>query len=256
MKFALVNGIKQTPEPKKLGICPFCNAEVISKCGNIKIWHWAHKGKLECDPWWENETEWHRNWKTHFPTEWQEVIQTAEDGQKHIADVKTDQGWVIEFQHSYLRPEERKARNEFYKKLVWVIDGKRLQNDEKKFVSALNSGTLVGPSRRISPDECSLLRDWGNIHAPVFFDFGILPTQPEQCYLWVLLPKSPDGMAYVLPCLRTEFIEVYLDGTSQKAISFEKSLNDLATLTSQLSSPVRMQPQHSIPLPIRRGRRF
>jgi len=56
-----------------------------------------------CDNWWENETQWHRDWKNHFPVEWQEVVQIAEDGEKHIADVKTSEGWVVEFQHSYLK---------------------------------------------------------------------------------------------------------------------------------------------------------
>jgi hypothetical protein len=49
----------------------------------------AHKGRLECDPWYE-ETEWHRSWKDRFPLGWQEQI--AYDpvtGEKHIADVRT-----------------------------------------------------------------------------------------------------------------------------------------------------------------------
>lgn len=87
------------------GLCPYCGSEVIAKCGRIKIWHWAHKGMSSCDPWWENETEWHRTWKNHFPLEWQEQI--ARDpisGETHIADVKTPHGLVIEFQHSSIDP--------------------------------------------------------------------------------------------------------------------------------------------------------
>ena len=40
------------------------------------------------------------SWKNQFPTEWQEIIQRGNTGEKHIADVKTKDGWVIEFQHS------------------------------------------------------------------------------------------------------------------------------------------------------------
>jgi hypothetical protein len=50
----------------------------------------------------ENETEWHRAWKDQFPPEWQEIVHLAGDGERHIADVKTGDGWVIEFQHSYI----------------------------------------------------------------------------------------------------------------------------------------------------------
>ena len=44
----------------------------------------------------------------------------ADDGEKHIADVKTDQDCVIEFQHTYIKPDERRSREEFYKNIVWV----------------------------------------------------------------------------------------------------------------------------------------
>ena len=127
MKFAIVDGKKVEATPGARGLCPSCISEMIAKCSPEKkrVWHWAHKGKRSCDPWWENETEWHRAWKGYFPDDWQEVVHRAENGEKHIADVKTDQGWVLEFQHSYLKSEERYSREAFYRKLVWVVDGTR-----------------------------------------------------------------------------------------------------------------------------------
>ena len=41
----------------------------------------------------------------------------------HIADVKTDRGIVIEFQHSFLHRNERESREKFYQNMVWVVDG-------------------------------------------------------------------------------------------------------------------------------------
>ena len=105
MKFALINGQRQEAKPNLSGECLACGQPMIAKCGEVKIWHWAHKGRCTCDPWWENETEWHRTWKGLFPESWQEVIHQADDGERHIADVKTDRGWVIEFQHSFIKPE-------------------------------------------------------------------------------------------------------------------------------------------------------
>jgi hypothetical protein len=93
MRFALVNGQKTEPQPKLQGLCTNCQGEMIAKCGRVKIWHWAHKSKLSCDPWWENETEWHRAWKNNFPAEWQEISNIDPvTGEKHIADVKTPYG--------------------------------------------------------------------------------------------------------------------------------------------------------------------
>jgi competence protein CoiA len=115
MRFALVNKQRHEAQPKLLGICPVCGHPMVSKCGKVKVWHWAHKASGACDPWWENETEWHRAWKSLFPDHWQEVIQHSADGEKHIADVRTERGWVIEFQHSRIKPEERRSRNAFYR---------------------------------------------------------------------------------------------------------------------------------------------
>jgi len=68
---------------------------------------------MVCDPWWE-ETTWHRDWKAMFPVEWQEVVHHAPNGERHIADVRTEHGFVLEFQHSPLEPVERQARESFY----------------------------------------------------------------------------------------------------------------------------------------------
>jgi competence protein CoiA len=114
MKYALVNGQRQEAQPNLSGECPSCASPMVEKCGEIRTKHWAHLGKRVCDTWWENETGWHRAWKGRFRTDWQEVIHSTENGEKHIADVKIDQGWVLEFQHSHLDPEERRARDAFY----------------------------------------------------------------------------------------------------------------------------------------------
>jgi hypothetical protein len=85
--------------------------------------HWAHAGRRDCDPWWENETPWHREWKALYPEGCREVSHLAPDGEIHRADVKTPTGIVIEFQHSGMTDAERLARESFYGNLVWVVDG-------------------------------------------------------------------------------------------------------------------------------------
>lgn len=123
MQLALVNDKKIEAFPGGRGQCPVCGAETIAKCGPRIMHHWAHYRVRDCDPWWENETLWHRDWKNMFPLECREVSHIAEDGEIHRADVKTPTGIVIEIQHSTMTDVERVLREEFYKNLVWIIDG-------------------------------------------------------------------------------------------------------------------------------------
>lgn len=129
MRFAILNGIKTLPSPGIKGFCPCCEELVIPRCGKINIWHWAHSNLQHCDSWWENETQWHIDWKNHFPFENQEVVHfDNKTGEKHIADVKTNNGIVLEFQNSSITPEEIIAREKFYDNMLWVINGLRFKD--------------------------------------------------------------------------------------------------------------------------------
>ena len=164
MKFALYGGERVEAEANLKGaVCQVCKAEVIAKCGNIKIHHWAHKSKRKCDHWWENETQWHRDWKNQFSKDWQEIVHKSETGEKHIADIKTPKGLVVEFQHSPIDKDELSTRNNFYKNIIWIVDGTRRPTDEKKFEEALEWRGW---------DSSRLLKDWTIFPKPVFFDFG------------------------------------------------------------------------------------
>jgi competence protein CoiA len=129
MFYADVGGKRQPPLPKLTGACCRCGEKVLSKCGAIKVWHWAHASKKHCDPWWENETEWHRNWKSLYPERFREIIhEDPATSEKHIADIKNDGGLVIEFQNSPMSVPERNSREGFYGDMVWVINGKNVQS--------------------------------------------------------------------------------------------------------------------------------
>jgi competence protein CoiA len=236
MKYALINNQRQEAKPGLSAKCPGCEAPMVAKCGEVKIWHWSHLGKLKCDLQWENETEWHRNWKGLFPEHWQEVFHQDEKGNKHIADVKTDQGWVLEFQHSSLKPEERRSRNNFYPKLAWVVDGTRRKKDQKQFMDTLRKGRKVVPNMNvfyISPDENTLLTEWADSNAPVFIDFGPGPS------LWWFLPKSPNGKReFVGAYSRVEFVNIHLGGPTQ-AQDFEAFLKDFNGLVAKYYSRLR-----------------
>jgi len=124
VQIAAVGNERKEAFPRGRGICPICGSPVIAKCGPRIVHHWAHFGRRECDPWWENETPWHREWKNHFPESCREVSHVAANGEIHRADIKTPTGIVIEIQHSSMTDTERISREEFYSNLVWVLDGK------------------------------------------------------------------------------------------------------------------------------------
>jgi competence protein CoiA len=135
MKFAIINNNKVTTDctvarKATLAHCPVCHQEVIPRRGIKKAHHWAHKANSSC-PYGEyqnkyggnGETDWHRNAKALFPTEYQEIYSNGK-----IADVMLPNGLVIEFQHSNISREEielREKSNEktylgFRPRNIWI----------------------------------------------------------------------------------------------------------------------------------------
>ncbi|MFZ4126038.1 MAG: competence protein CoiA [Rickettsiales bacterium] len=212
MRFALVDGQKTEPQPKLKGACPSCKSTVLARCGEVRVWHWAHKGILSCDPWWEKETEWHRGWKSHFPIEWQEVAHLDEiTKEKHIADVKTDAGLVVEFQHSSIKPEERRAREQFYKNIVWVVNGGRLKRDFSRFLEGKSDFHKIKDGLYLVHwrDEVFPKR-WIDSSVPVIFDFrgAIVTDENEKAheYLWCLLPANNTSQSAVIVFTPEQFV--------------------------------------------------
>jgi len=192
MKYAIINNIRVEASKAAKGTCPACGEEMIAKCGEKIINHWAHKTTLNCDPWWENETTWHREWKNCFQIEWQEYIHNDRNtGEVHIADVTTPFGWTIEFQHSPMDDEERKVRNAFYNKIVWIVDGTRRKTDIDQLNKLLSCGVQLRtqyPTFAINPDNKNrLLAEWHNNESLVFFDFK--QAINGKRIIWFVLPK-------------------------------------------------------------------
>lgn len=217
MKFALVCGKRTEATKGAKGFCPNCGSELIAKCGTKKTNHWAHKSTRNCDPWWENETEWHRSWKNHFPVEWQEFILRDDLTQeKHVADIRTDLGLVIEFQHSHIDPKERNARENFYKRMVWVVDGTRLKRDYQRFTkgkSSFRNTNRQGHFLVDFPDEC-FPASWLGSLVPVIFDFrgtvSIDNPNDARNYLYCLFPNNNKAIIAILS--RQAFIDNTING--------------------------------------------
>lgn len=224
MHFALINNNRVEAQPKLQGICSCCSKPVIAKCGTKKNWHWAHKSKTGCDNWWEPETEWHRTWKNNYPADWQEMtLLNKRTDEKHIADVHTVHNLVIEFQHSHIEPQERTLREQFYKNMVWVVDGTRLKRDYPRFLRGKQNcfqntifyNTDNPKIFRVDLIDWCFPSDWLESSVPVIFDFlgdgSIDDSEGLRNPLYCLFPQI-EGHARVSEISRKAFIDATSNG--------------------------------------------
>jgi competence protein CoiA len=218
MRFALIDDKRVEAGPGLKGLCPGCVQPVIAKCGTQRSHHWAHRNDMKCDFWREPETEWHRSWKNNFPTEWQEtILPDQETGEKHIADICTDYGLVVEFQHSSIHPQERISRENFYKNMIWVVNGARLKNDYKRFLNVNCHSRFVKQGMFLVgfPDEC-FPAAWLESSVPVVFDFQ--DNEPTDSYknieksLYCLLPNRIGARAVLTVWARNVFLNTIING--------------------------------------------
>ncbi len=111
--------------------CPYCGAPLVTKKGDIRQHHFAHKQSHVCsDTWADGDSHsydlspWHNDWQSLFPKVNQEVKLCLGET-KHRADVLIDRT-VIEFQHSIMPVKAFDDRNNFYfnlgYKVIWLFD--------------------------------------------------------------------------------------------------------------------------------------
>lgn len=230
MRYAVVNENIVEAQIGLKAFCLGCSEPVIAKCGTKKVHHWAHRANRMCDSWWEPETQWHRDWKNNFPAEWQEVfLPDSKTGEKHIADTRTPDGLVIEFQHSHIDPAERLIREKFYKTMVWVVDGTRLKRDFPRFLKAKSDfrDFLKPGIFHVDFVEDCFPSAWLESTVPVIFDFlgselasdDLAVRQPLYC----LFPIRIGWYAVIAEIPRKAFIK---NVTSGEWLSRIKSFMD------------------------------
>jgi competence protein CoiA len=204
MRFALQNSLRIEASPYQKGQCPACFVDVLAKCGTKRIWHWAHKAKAKCDHWWENETDWHRNWKERFPNDWQEAVVRGTNGELHFADVRTPGGLVVEFQHSTLCEQEQEEREEFYGQMVWVLDGSQGDQGYGKLIENIRFWSerafdTKHLGHKFNPLLAKITKRWLLARRPVFVDFG-------DDALWSISIRRDGWAKYALQVSKDDFV--------------------------------------------------
>ena len=118
-------GEKILAKPKGRSTCSLCGDVLISKCGTIKVWHWAHKGDVNCDSWGEGESDWHLGWKKKVDRCSCEIKMG-----NHFADIIVNDV-VIELQNSSISPEIVREREDFYGDMIWLFNGHKFAKNLK-----------------------------------------------------------------------------------------------------------------------------
>ena len=133
--YAIVNGVRRHISEvarKQHGVCPVCQSELIARKGDVRAEHWWHVNGKRCDAWYQPKGPWHCYWQNMFPKEWQEVVVQKEiKGQevRHVADVKTEKGAILEVQYSPISIEDIAIRELFYGNMLWLVNMRRTRTD-------------------------------------------------------------------------------------------------------------------------------
>jgi len=133
---------------------------MISKCGQLRVHHWAHTAGSDCDPWHEGPGPWHREWQDCVQVEHVEVVMGP-----HIADIVGFGNCVIELQHSPISVDDIAAHEEFYRNMVWVFDA-----TERFEMITVGRRTFFAFGRTKHIEVCT---------KPVFLDFGTVLVEVE-----------------------------------------------------------------------------
>src|SRR5690606_32761452 len=142
------------------------------------------------------------------------------------------------------------SREQFYKNMVWVVDGTRLKRDFTRFVNGMVSSKKIKNQNiyLIRFPEKTFSKNWIDSLVPVIFDFYDPTTidgqHPLSKLLWCLLPDKIQDHSKLVPMNRN----VFLDITIKNPQIFMPSHQAQEQKLEQSSTPVRkrtkrMEPQ-------------
>lgn len=236
MRFAIVGDNKhQKPTKGARGICPLCGETLVARCGNIRIHHWAHPSDSQC-PYKENKGEWHIDWQNEFLEEWQEILLIDPvTKEKNIADIQTPTGFVLEFQHSHIKDEEKTARENFYKNMVWVVDGLNWKKIECFFENKYKTTQEIEKFKIDQYDyETKFSLIWANSTVPIIYDFSDKQSSEKRGkwrdYLYLCFPYREFVGVYVMPVKREHFIKIVKDDRLQRMVrDIQRNIDKIST---------------------------
>jgi hypothetical protein len=119
-------GEKIKPTKDVAAYCPCCNNLVRKAMGDVIVHHWKHITEVKCNS--KPMTRWHIEWQLNFPKENVEVYVNKQ----RRADILTDDGMAIEFQHSSILISEVEKRSKLCNgNIIWVHDYQKQYNNNQ-----------------------------------------------------------------------------------------------------------------------------
>jgi len=179
--------------PHQTAHCKYCNGEVISKCGDINVWHWAHKVKCIYES--EPETEWHIKWKSIAENNGLEIEYKIKD---HITDAIDHKNRICyEFQHSPITKFEIMRRALTYKSLgytpCWIFDYRVKIDSEQLILTYIKSNNIVKFQQKWNKKTITdVFRDTSTVYGKKYFDVGNRLINIQKLY------ENGNGWGYVI----------------------------------------------------------
>lgn len=187
--------------------CPSPEMILVSGEREKRRPHFRHKSNCGCK-FGVGETDWHREWKSHFDrVEVDMGVDPATNEHNYadavVRDKAINKDVVIEFQHSPIALKEQEDRERFYTStggMVWVYDASGKRNCDRfdlgiKFRAFDVKGTIFGKdSFYLSAPDAYLPVDWIKRSVGVFLDYG-----EERGLIFILSGRMPTGEAV---CMR------------------------------------------------------
>jgi len=183
---------KVLPSPKMSAICPHCEQEVLSKCGDINVWHWAHL--ISCPFEYERETEWHKLWKDRavsFGLELEHMFV------RHITDAIDHKKKVCyEFQYSPISRIEMVSRVIHYKTFnystKWIFDYKEKKDSDQLIISHVNNLVVKFQQKWAKRTITDLFEGKSILFGVIYFDTG------DDIILVRKLYENGNGWGYIV----------------------------------------------------------
>jgi hypothetical protein len=174
-----INGQPIRPsEHRQEATDPYSGATVYGIVG-AGLNYWRHDGDLY-DSWALPNATWNLEWKLLFPSN---IVEISVQGhtERHVADVRANNGAVIKFQSRMLDSKQLRERELFFDKMIWVFKTDKWDmniNTEETVSSYINT---EGKSRQLPISDkfkwCKFRASYPKIafkacKMPVFLDFG------------------------------------------------------------------------------------
>ena len=196
------------------GFCPCCGKSLNARAGEIRRPHWAHTSVERCDEWWENEEEWHYEWRklidiTEHSCEVDIENVLEKDNVRHFYDARINNRLSIILRRGKLSEDQIQQYESFFGDMLWIVEAKK--SNITRFHRMKDSGVIREIAKRrgcysMRRGETGFYEKWAKCKAPVVLDFG--ENEKNEKNLWVILPNNDERVfRYIINFSKKELLD-------------------------------------------------